>query len=129
MWCNYHCAKNIYIRSYSGPYFPSFGLNTERYSVSLRIQSECGKIWTRITPNTDTFYAVYFSYLHKNVAEAYSEPSRTSKMQLFAKIVNGFQPLIIFAKSFILDVQLGFEYVSESDIHGERFVRYNEIVS
>ena len=28
-------------------YFPAFGLNTEGYSVSLRIQSECGKIWTR----------------------------------------------------------------------------------
>ena len=27
------------------------------YAVSLRIQSECGKIWTRIAPNTDTFYA------------------------------------------------------------------------
>ena len=26
--------------------------------VSLRIQSECGKIRTRITPNTDTFHAV-----------------------------------------------------------------------
>ena len=38
--------------------FSAFGLNTERYSVSLRIQSECGKIGTRITPNTDTFYAV-----------------------------------------------------------------------
>ena len=31
----------------SGPYFPVFGLNTKRYSVSLRIQSECGKIRTR----------------------------------------------------------------------------------
>ena len=31
----------------SGPYFPVFGLNTERYGVSLRIQSECWKIWTR----------------------------------------------------------------------------------
>ena len=38
--------------------FPAFGLNTERYSVSLRIQSECGKTWTTITLNTDTFYAV-----------------------------------------------------------------------
>ena len=28
------------------------------WAVSLRIQSECGKIWTRITPNTDSFYAV-----------------------------------------------------------------------
>ena len=40
---------------FSSPYFPafglnmerSFGLNTERYGVSLRIQSECGKIRTR----------------------------------------------------------------------------------
>ena len=40
------------------PHFPAFGLNTERYGVSLRIQSECWEIWTRITPNTDTFYAV-----------------------------------------------------------------------
>ena len=32
---------------FSGPYFPAFGLNTERYFASLRIQSECGKIRTR----------------------------------------------------------------------------------
>ena len=50
-------AWSVRIRSYSGPYFSIFGLNTERYSVSLRIQSECGKIRTIITPNRDTFYA------------------------------------------------------------------------
>ena len=32
---------------FSGPYFPVFGLNTERYSVSLHIQPECGSIRTR----------------------------------------------------------------------------------
>ena len=32
----------------------------ERYSLSLRIQSKCGKMRTRITPNTDTFHAVYW---------------------------------------------------------------------
>ena len=32
---------------FSGPYFPAFGLITERYEVSLRIQSECRKIQTR----------------------------------------------------------------------------------
>ena len=53
-----HCVKSVNIRSYSGPYFPAFGLNTERYGVSLRIQSECGKMGTRITPNTDTLHAV-----------------------------------------------------------------------
>ena len=32
---------------FPGLYFPVFGLNTERYGVSVRIQSECGKIRTR----------------------------------------------------------------------------------
>ena len=31
---------------------------TVEYSVSLRIQFKCGKMQIRITPNTDTFYAV-----------------------------------------------------------------------
>ena len=52
-----HSVKSVRIRSYSCPYFPAFKLNTERYFLSLRIQSECGKIRTRMTPNTDTFYA------------------------------------------------------------------------
>ena len=56
---DFHCANSSHIRSYSVPYFPKFGLNTERYFVYLRIQSECGKIQTRITPNTDAFYAVF----------------------------------------------------------------------
>ena len=55
---NSHCVKSVRIGSYSGPHFPAFRLNTERYYVSLRIQSECVKMWTRITSNTDTFYAV-----------------------------------------------------------------------
>ena len=37
--------------------FPTFGLNTEKCPVSLRIQSECGKIRTRKTTNRDTFHA------------------------------------------------------------------------
>ena len=46
-----YCVKRVRIRSYSGPYFPAFGLNTKRYSV---------------TSNTDTFYAV-------NVNNTYSK--------------------------------------------------------
>ena len=53
-----HCVESIRIRSFSGPYFPTFGLNTERYQVSLRIQFECEKLWTRKTVNTGTFHAV-----------------------------------------------------------------------
>ena len=52
------CVKGVRIRSYSGPHFLAFGLNTERYGVSLHIQSKCGKMRTRITPNADTFYTV-----------------------------------------------------------------------
>ena len=40
---------------FSGPYFPTFGLNTVRYEVSLRIQSECGKIQTRKSSVFDHF--------------------------------------------------------------------------
>ena len=53
-----HYVKSFRIRSYSSPYFPAFGLNTERYGVSLYIQSECRKMRIRVTPNTDTFRAV-----------------------------------------------------------------------
>ena len=52
-----HCVKNFRIRSYSSSYFPAFGLNTV-YLVSLRIQSECKKIRTRMTTNMDHFYPV-----------------------------------------------------------------------
>ena len=50
-----HCLRSVRIRGYSDLYFPSFGLNTEKYIVSLRIQAEYGKIRTIITLNTDTF--------------------------------------------------------------------------
>ena len=46
------------IRNFSGPCFLTFGLSTEIYGVSLRIQSEFGKIWNRKTPHTDTSHAV-----------------------------------------------------------------------
>ena len=46
-----HCVKSVRIRGYSA-HFSAFG-------VSLRIQSKCGKMRTRITPNTDTFYVVW----------------------------------------------------------------------
>ena len=42
-----HYLKSGRTRSFSGPYFPAFGLNTEKCSRK-----------TRKTPNTDTFHAV-----------------------------------------------------------------------
>ena len=53
-----HTVKSVPIWSFSGPFFPALWLNTEVYSVSLRIQSECGKTWTAKAPNTDYVLAV-----------------------------------------------------------------------
>ena len=58
--------------------------------------------------------ATHHKYLSLNLGlfrtycniDAYSEPTQ---MDLFAKIINDFQSLTIFAKGSILDVCLGFE--------------------
>ena len=57
-------AQPVGIWSYYGPYFPAFGLNTKRY----------GQIRTRITPNTDTFFAVVITaYLMFSISLCYSK--------------------------------------------------------
>ena len=61
IWDELHCAKSVRIRSYSDPHFPAFALNEQRYFVSLRIQSECGKMRTRITADTFCAGLVYFN--------------------------------------------------------------------
>ena len=48
-----------------------------------------------------------------SLSETYLEPCLTSKMRPFAKMINGFQPSNIFAKSSSLDVWLGCEYATE----------------
>ena len=44
--------------------------------------------------------------------KVHSEPCRTSKMKLLQNIGNGYKSWTIFAKSFILDVWKGSEYMS-----------------
>ena len=44
-----HCVKNVRISSFLGP---------ERCSVYLSVQSECGKIRTGKTSNTEIFFAM-----------------------------------------------------------------------
>ena len=54
-----------------------------------------------------------FSHLIKNImvtTESHPEPSQTSKVELFAKIINGSKSLIVFARSSILDDWFGSEY-------------------
>ena len=57
-----HCVKKAW--SFSGTHFPAFGLNTEFYSLNLCCQSECAKIRTRKTANTNTFCAVLFTIFY-----------------------------------------------------------------
>ena len=51
--CYKHYMKSVRIRSFSGPYFPEFGLNTKRYSLFSVFIPNAGKygpekllIWT-----------------------------------------------------------------------------------
>ena len=49
-----HTLREKY-SEFCGPCFSAFRVNTEIYSVNLRILSECGKIRSRKIPNTYTF--------------------------------------------------------------------------
>ena len=80
------CVKSVQIRSFSGPYFPVFGLNTERYFVSLRIQSEYGKIRTKKTPYLDTFHAVPF--IHKSEVKYISQTKSYFVISCLKLIIN-----------------------------------------
>ena len=53
--------------------------------------------------------------------ETYSEPSETSKMELFVDCI---QPLPIFAKHFILRVSQGYEYASDKTKQNPRVLSF-----
>ena len=54
------CLKEK-ICPYSGIFWSVFSRIRTEYRGSLRIQPKCGKMWTRKTPNTDTFHAVFIN--------------------------------------------------------------------
>ena len=43
-----YCVKNVSIRSYSGPYFPAFGLNTETRNADQNRPER--KVFTQSSP-------------------------------------------------------------------------------
>ena len=57
---------------------------------------------------------LYFIYIVMLISETYSEPCETSKVEFFAKIVNGLESLTIFVKNSILGIWQGSEYGSRS---------------
>ena len=67
----FHCVKRVRIRSYSGPHFSRIFSHLDwiqRDSISpysVRMRENPGKMRTRITPNTDSFYALFFIVINK----------------------------------------------------------------
>ena len=55
--------KRVRIRSYSGPHFhrifPHLDWIRSISPYLVRMRENAEKVWTRITPNTEAFYAVY----------------------------------------------------------------------
>ena len=74
---------------FSGSYFPAFGLNTERSGVSLRIQSECGKIWTRnnsvfghfTSSVSDCFYVILGRHISRKLQSMLTETRQISNLR------------------------------------------------
>ena len=82
--------KSVRIRRFSGQYFPAFGLNTERYFVSLRLKSECEKMRTRKIPYGENFSR---SEMFENT-EICLGPCQTFMMNIVGKkILRLFGPL------------------------------------
>ena len=74
-----HCVKGVHIRSYSGPHFPAFGLNT--VSVFSPNVGKCGPELVRIQTLFTQRKSFSFSQLNFLIssfpirkAEAYSKP-------------------------------------------------------
>ena len=91
--------------------FPSFFHIRTEY-VERRSQSECGKMRTRITPNTDTFYAVYMlvvPFLRRAEAktiEQYRKANTYIRRILHSKEAYGLQGLNKWEPSFSLSLEV-----------------------
>ena len=76
---------------FSGPYFPAFELNTERYGVSLRVQSECGDIFENLS-HSELSLSEKIKSLQYNAALAIKGAIKGScKEKLYQKL--GFESL------------------------------------
>ena len=73
-----HCVKRVCIRIYSDPHFsrifPFSRIRTEYGGISpysVRMQENAGKMRTRITPNTDSFYVVNMAVIFKKIIHSH----------------------------------------------------------
>ena len=121
-----NCVKSVQIRSknFSGPCFPAFRLNTERYGVSLPIQSECGKIQTR----KNSLFG-HFSHSDKWTYHWCQKELQKKRIGKFETIVHKtseflFYPCPFFAFRCVkqnLDIVGKTKQINLEDRHGTRF--------
>ena len=70
----WHCLKSVRVRSFSGLNFHGFELNTEIYSVNLRIRSKFGKMQTKKNSKYGHFSCCVKSLstiLHTEIIDSY----------------------------------------------------------
>ena len=91
----YHCLKSIHIRSYPGPHFPAFGLNTKRHGVRS-ISPYSVRMWKNVDQNNS-------DYGHISRRE-YQCDLRSTKSLIFSKNSILPQKFEIFFKIWVVDV-------------------------
>ena len=82
---NIHWEKSVRIWSLSVLYFLAFGLNTERYLISFRIQSKCGKIRTRKLQ----IRTLFTQWLIYTIKKKLSHFDKFQKWRAFTTSLNG----------------------------------------
>ena len=83
---HYHCAKSVQIQSY---FWSVFSRIRTDYFVSLRIQSECGKIWTRnnsvfghfTSSVSDCFYVILGRHISRKLQSMHTETRQISNLR------------------------------------------------
>ena len=68
----HHCIKSVHIQSYSGPHFPAFRINMERYEVYKSIQN-IQSIWKIRSIQNISLYFMYSVRMWENVDQNNSE--------------------------------------------------------
>ena len=112
-----------------GDYVQTFFLIKTDFSfcdVSPNIGKNSFLILLIFFPHETSFPKSILNIPGKEGVEAYSEPSRTSNMELFVKIIKDYLLLTIFTKISTLDVWLGAEYASRifRSFMNEKVCRY-----
>ena len=90
--------------------FDPISSNTNKAFIKNRVMTGCSKICS------NNFFRYFGTHkkvvetcfgIRKKTCKAYSQPCQTSKLELFANIVNGFQTITIFANRTVSDFQQG----------------------